>query len=345
MKLHPTIVERYLLPLEQALRHALPAAEPLLEPHYGMMRYHLGWADKHFEPVSGNSGKRLRPLLCLLVTEAAGGQVEWAMPAAVALELLHNFSLIHDAIEDNSATRRGRFTVWKLWGVPLATNVGDGLFALTNVMLGKLADLGVPHEKVVEAMRTFNAACVALTEGQFLDMSFESRDDVTLEEYHLMIRGKTAALTRVAAQLGALIAGAPPETVAHYARFGEHLGIAFQIQDDWLGVWGEEAVTGKPVGDDIRERKKNYPVVYALGQLGAMGDQRFIELFRQEQMDQVTIQAAVHILDSVDAGPRTQEAADAHLEQALAALKATGIHNQPQEWLIELSQALASRQT
>jgi len=344
MNLQP-IFDRYLPPLEQALHDALPMPGPELRPHYGMIHYHLGWVDETLAPVAGSAGKRLRPLLCLLVTEAAGGPMERAMPIAVALELLHNFSLVHDDIEDNSTTRRGRPSVWKVWGIPQATNVGDGLFALTHLALVGLADQGVPSKRTLEAIRAFDAACVALTEGQFLDMSFEERADVTLDEYLHMIRSKTAALTRVASQLGALIAGAPPETVAHYARFGEDLGMAFQIQDDWLGVWGEEDVTGKPVGDDICERKKNYPVVYALEQLAVAGDPRLANLYQQERIGETTVQKILDILDQVDAGARTLEAVRAFHEQALAGLAATGIKNQAQTWLAEMARDLASRQT
>ena len=177
------------------------------------------------------------------------------------------------------------------------------------------------------------------------DMSFEERADVTLDEYLHMIRSKTAALTRAASQLGALIAGAPPETVAHYARFGEDLGMAFQIQDDWLGVWGEEAVTGKPVGDDICERKKNYPMVYALQRLSTIGDPRLANLYRREQMDETTVQEILDILHKVGAETRTLEAAGAYHEQALAALAATGIENQPQTWLAKVAHTLASQRT
>jgi geranylgeranyl diphosphate synthase type I len=343
MDLQP-IFNRYLPLLEQALRGAISVPCPELGRHYGMMHYHLGWVDEALTPVPGDGGKRLRPLLCLLVTEATGGSTERVMPAAVALELLHNFSLVHDDIEDNSATRRGRPSVWKVWGIPQAINVGDGLFALTHLTLTQLADRGAPPARALEAMRVFTAACVALTEGQFLDMSFEARVDVTLSEYLQMIRGKTAALSRAACQLGALVAGAPPEMVAHYARFGEHLGMAFQIQDDWLGVWGEEAVTGKPVGDDIRERKKNYPVVYALEQLAKVGDLRLADLYRRNRMDEATVQAVLDVLHEVDAAAHTRQVARTYHEQALAALAATGIENQAQTWLIELARALASRQ-
>jgi geranylgeranyl diphosphate synthase type I len=266
------------------------------------------------------------------------------MPAAIALELLHNFSLVHDDIEDNSAIRRGRPAVWKVWGVPQAINVGDGLFAVTHWILGGLVDQGVPPALALEAIRAFNGACVALTEGQFLDISFEERVDVTLDEYLQMIRGKTAALISVACQLGALIAGAPSEMVAHYARFGEYLGLAFQIQDDWLGVWGKEAITGKPVGDDIRERKKNYPVVYALEHLAASGDSRLADLYQKEHINESSVREILHVLEQMDAETRTLEVAHTYHQQALEALATTGIQNQAQTWLVDLAHGLVSRQ-
>jgi geranylgeranyl diphosphate synthase type I len=344
MNLQP-IFDRYLPPLERALREALKPSRPSLEHHYGMMHYHMGWVDETFTPVNDARGKRVRPLLCLLTAEAAGGDMEQAMPAAVALELLHNFSLVHDDIEDNSATRRGRPAVWAVWGIPQAINVGDGLFAMTHVALGRLERRGVPPERALWAMRAFNTACTSLTEGQFMDMRFEERVDVTPAEYLQMIEGKTAALIGVACQMGAILGGATSKEIETYARFGKNLGLAFQIQDDWLGVWGEEAVTGKPVGDDIRERKKNYPVVYALDHLAANGDRRLRDLYRREQMDHATVRQILKILERVGAEARTLDAARAYHRQALAALDAAGVENREQQWLRELANALVSRRS
>lgn len=344
MNLQP-IFDRHLPPLEQALRQTLQTSRPDLEGHYGMMHYHMGWVDKAFNPIDTSGGKRVRPLLCLLVAEATGGNTKQAMPAAVALEMLHNFSLVHDDIEDNSTTRRGRPAVWTVWGVPQAINMGDGLFAMTHTALGQLVARGVSPERALWAMRVFNAACISLTEGQFMDMRFEERVDVTPAEYLQMIRGKTAALISVACQMGAILGGAATETVDAYARFGEYLGLAFQIQDDWLGVWGEETVTGKPVGDDIRERKKNFPVVYALDQLAASGDRRLRELYAREQMDSAAVGRILEILGQTGAEAHTLQTARAYHDQALAALDAAGVENQAQQWLRDLANALVSRRS
>ncbi|MCD6289682.1 MAG: polyprenyl synthetase family protein, partial [Anaerolineae bacterium] len=165
-----------LLPLiDRALREALAYPDPALRAHYGMMAYHLGFVDAEFRPARADAGKRIRPLLCLLVTEAVGGSVEQAMPAAVALELLHNFSLIHDDVEDGSPMRRHRPSVWKLWGVPQAVNVGDGMFSLAHLALERLSERGVAPEVVLEALRVFDEVCRLLTEGQYLDLAFEAR--------------------------------------------------------------------------------------------------------------------------------------------------------------------------
>lgn len=236
------------------------------EMFYGMIHYHMGWTDADMQPVDLNTGKRIRPALCVMACAAAGGDWEQAVPAAAAIEILHNFSLVHDDIQDASPTRRGRATLWKLWGEPQAINTGDAMFAMAHLALNRLSLRGVPAERIVRAFRRFDETCVQLTQGQYADMSFETRDDVTVDDYMAMITGKTAVLIALSAELGALIAGADDETIDHYATFGRDLGLAFQIQDDILGIWGNESQTGKSTATDIETRKKTLPVLYALAQ-------------------------------------------------------------------------------
>jgi geranylgeranyl diphosphate synthase type I len=224
----------------------------------------MGWADDQLTLIDSNGGKRIRSLLCLLVCAAAGGEWPLAVPAAAAIEILHNFSLVHDDIQDDSPTRRSRPTVWTLWGRPQAINTGDAMFALAHLALARLADLGAPPGTVIRAWRRFDETCVALTRGQYADMSFESRDGVDPDEYIAMITGKTAALLALSAELGAMIAGADDEQIEHYREFGLNLGLAFQVQDDILGIWGDEKITGKSAATDILTRKKTLPVLYAL---------------------------------------------------------------------------------
>ncbi len=231
---------------------------------YRLMRYHLGWTDAAGADAAASPGKQLRSTLLLLVAELCGGDATRAAPAAAAIELVHNFSLLHDDIEDESAERRGRPTVWTLAGVPQAINAGDGMHALARLALHRLAAAGIDPARVLDAMRELDEACVRLVEGQHLDLAFERQAHVTRAEYLAMAAGKTAALLAASAAVGAIAGGADGERVRALRAFGQHLGMAFQAIDDVLGIWGDPAVTGKPAGDDLRTRKMTLPVIAAL---------------------------------------------------------------------------------
>lgn len=331
---------RYLPLIEGALREALQTPHAHLAAHHGMMHYHLGWVDERFQPKPARGGKRLRPLLCLLACEAAGGDVHDALPAAAAIEILHNFSLVHDDIEDNSPTRRGRPAVWALWGVPQAVNVGDALFALAHRTLGRLWERDMPAERVLAAILAFDEACVALTEGQYLDMSFEERSDVTVDEYLRMIQGKTAALMGIATQLGALLAGASQEIIIHFHRFGEKLGVAFQIEDDILGIWGDEALIGKSAASDILEKKKTLPVVYALrSEVG----ERLRAIYRKPELTAEDLPSVLALLEEVEARQYAERMAEEAHRQALEALAATGLSAKALLPLREIAASLRGR--
>lgn len=250
--------------LEDEMRAVLHNAEEAVALHYGMMHYHLGWMDEQLRWQNFPSGKRLRPLLCLLACAEVGGDPAQALPAAAAIEILHNFSLVHDDIEDGDELRRHRPTVWKVWGVPQAINAGDGMFTLAFAALQRLARRGVTAEQTLQALSIFTQCCLELTEGQHLDIGFEQRMDIAVPEYLRMIQGKTAALVGASLAIGGLIGGATPAQVTALQRFGQAVGLAFQIQDDILGIWGDPAVTGKAAGNDILRRKKSLPILYAL---------------------------------------------------------------------------------
>jgi geranylgeranyl diphosphate synthase, type I len=250
--------------IEDELRDLLQSSDPFVDRHYAMLQYHMGWLDVDLQPVEQNSGKRIRPVLCLVACRACGGDPRQAVPAASGLELLHNFSLLHDDIEDNSATRRHRPTAWTVFGLPLAVNAGDAMFSVAHLAFYRLAERGVPLAQIFEALRVFDDMCLALTEGQFLDMSFEGRAAVEVPEYFRMVQGKTGALLGASAQIGALIAGAEPDVVTACRRYGRALGMAFQLQDDVLGIWGSEAVTGKSAASDILAKKMSLPVIYGM---------------------------------------------------------------------------------
>ena len=254
-------VARYRPLVEQELREVVGDSDVEL---FAWMRYHLGWEDAGGNAAPAASGKLLRSSALLLTTELTGGAVEAALPAAAAIELVHNFSLLHDDVEDGSERRRGRATLWTFASVAHAINTGDGMFTLARLAMHRLLEAGVPERRAIEAMREFDESCLRLVEGQYLDIRFEGRSEVTRGEYLAMAAGKTAAMFGAPFAIGALLGGADGVTVAAFRRFGHHLGLAFQGVDDVLGIWGDPAVTGKPAGDDLRSRKMTYPVIAAL---------------------------------------------------------------------------------
>ena len=338
--------DRYLPVIEEELRQVLSIPDQRLGPFYGMMHYHLGWTDESFKATrSQTGGKRLRPVLCLLACQAVGGEPQQALPAAAAVELIHNFSLIHDDIEDNSPTRHHRTTVWKIWGEPQAINAGDGMFSLAHLALQRLSEKGLPDDRVLAACQVFNQTCLTLTEGQYLDMSFEDRPDVDVDQDLAMIRRKTAALLSCSTWLGALLGSGDAGLATYYARFGKNLGMAFQIEDDILGIWGEEKVTGKTQADDIRQRKKSLPIVYALQQEAALpvSEQRIHKVYRREDIDEDAIKVVLGSLQALGARQYAQQMALDYHGRALAELEATGIENEGQDSLRELAALLVNR--
>lgn len=333
------LAAEYLPALEAAMKETVAEGEGKLQRHYGMMRYHLGWADEQLRPAKAPAGKRLRPLLCLLSCEACGGDWRNALPVGVALELIHNFSLVHDDIQDRSPTRRHRPTVWKLWGEALAINVGDGLLILAHLALRELTKSGIPPERVTEVYRILDEACLALIEGQFLDISFEREERVSLGEYLRMVRGKTAALMAASTRLGAFIATEDAEIVEHFRAFGENLGFAFQVQDDILGLWGDEAVTGKPVADDLRQRKKTLPIIYAMER-----EPELARLMSKPRWGEREFRSALELVNRSGAREFAQAEARRFYEQALRELEAVGRRNRASQALAELASFIVERE-
>jgi geranylgeranyl diphosphate synthase type I len=333
--------ERFLPAIDTEMRtvlHELAGMAPPDDLYYGMIHYHMGWKDESLQPMTLNSGKRIRPLLTLLVADAARGDWRQAVPAAAAIEIIHNFSLVHDDIQDASATRRGRETLWTLWGRPQAINTGDAMFAMAHLSLNRLADQNVPPAAIVRAFRRFDETCVQLTQGQFADMSFETRDEVSTDEYLAMITGKTAVLIALSAELGALVAGADDKTVAHYAAFGRDLGLAFQILDDVLGIWGDETLTGKSAASDIVTRKKSLPVLYGLAQSAALRD-----LYAQDSGNEAFVGQAVAELDRVGARDYAAELATHYSAGALGHLEAVAPADDAGQALFQLADMLLRR--
>jgi len=334
--------EYYLPVIETELRAFFDETPAALEPFYGMMGYHMGWLGETFSPVTLKSGKRLRPLLCLLTCGAAGGKTTDALPAAAALELVHNFSLVHDDIQDNSPVRRHRKTVWTIWGQPQAINVGDGLFAMAFLSLTRLKrDLSASRLNAIH--ESFAKACLLLCEGQYMDMSFEARPRVSQDEYFQMIGCKTGALLSCAAYVGALIAGGNAQSVGRYQRFGEQIGLAFQIQDDILGIWGDPKVTGKPSADDIRQCKKTLPVLYSLRREKELGEHLLSDLYGQTSIAEEDIGVVLEALERLEALDYVCNMNVFHCDKALEELEAADGEPEDRQILEELVDRLRER--
>jgi geranylgeranyl diphosphate synthase type I len=228
--------------------------------YFRMIEYQMGWSERQTTTIYG---KRVRPVLMLLLVRALGKEWETSMPAAAALELIHNYSLVHDDIEDKSEYRHGKKTIWKEWGEAQAINTGDAILSMAFQLPWLLED-DYPIEKVTGVQKCLQNNSLELTKGQFLDISFETKDSILVDEYFKMVEGKTGSLLIAAFEVGGILGDASPETRSSLGICARSLGRAYQIQDDWLGIWGDEALTGKSSKSDLLERKKTYPVIIGL---------------------------------------------------------------------------------
>ncbi len=337
-----TFISHWLPKLEQELYAQLANEEEALAGFYGMMRYHMGWVDETFQPKLTPAGKRLRPMLCLMACDEVGGVPVQALPAAAAIELLHNFSLIHDDVEDGDEIRRHRSTVWKVWGAPQAINTGDGMFSIAYRAIQSTARLGVPDRTVLTILNIFTDTNIRLTEGQYLDISFEDREVVGVDEYIRMIMGKTSALIKASVAIGASIGGASMAQFGVLGQFGHALGLAFQIQDDILGIWGDPEMTGKAAGNDILRRKKSLPLLYALnhGQTAPQLRALMADEMTPDQLPQV-----LALLEQVGAREHAEEIVRRQHETALHALEEALGERATESALYELADGLLGRRS
>ncbi|GHH65068.1 family 2 encapsulin nanocompartment cargo protein polyprenyl transferase [Streptomyces umbrinus] len=272
------ILERSRASVDPELRRVI---ETLPGPLRRIALYHFGWEHADGSPAAGNSGKAIRPALVLAAVRALGGQQEAAVRAAAAVELVHNFTLLHDDVMDRDTTRRHRPTAWAVFGDADAVLAGDSLQALAHRLLAE-----DPHPASSAAAARLASCVVELCAGQHTDTAMERRgpDDVTLDEVLAMAEAKTGALLGCACALGALYAGAGEEDVDALDAFGREAGLAFQLIDDVIGIWGDPSRTGKPAGADLMARKKSLPVVAALAS-GTPAAAELAELYRVPYRD------------------------------------------------------------
>ena len=294
--------------------------DPSTHGLYEMVRYHLA-----LDGTGANGGKRIRPLLGLLAYASIAGDHRRALPGAAAVELGHNFSLVHDDIEDGDTERRHRPTLWTLHGIPQAINTGDTLFSLSRIALHRLTDLGFPDSTVLRLMRMYDETCLALCEGQYLDIATgESSEVMAIDAYFDMIGRKTASLIAGSIEAGALLATDDEAVIARYRAFGWALGIAFQVNDDLLGIWGTEQATGK-AASDVAHKKKTLPLIYAVEHAGPEDRARLLELYARAAPTSDELDEIVRILERVGARDYTRDTARRYRDEALAELDAAGV--------------------
>lgn len=304
----PSILSRANAIVEPALRKAVGSLDRCLRTP---AEYHFGWVEPDGTPSSGG-GKGVRPALAVLGAEAVGGEAAAAVPGAVALELIHNFSLIHDDIMDGDRTRRHRRTVWDLYGVGDAIIVGDALHTLAFEVLLDQTD----PTRLAAAGRLADATS-AIIAGQAQDVALDRSDTATLASCLTMTANKTGALLAQSVAIGAVLADADPDCVASLERFGAELGLSFQAIDDVLGIWGDPEITGKPVGNDLRQRKKSIPVALGFDHHELADELRLA--FQGEMTDSVVVRLSDR-LERTGIRERVHELARTHFDAALGAL-------------------------
>jgi geranylgeranyl diphosphate synthase type I len=330
----PRWLTRHVPAIEAALRRSGQAPGLLGR----MVAFHMGWADEQGRAVHGETGKRFRPSLTLWAAEAAGGAAEEAMPAALAIEWLHNFTLIHDDIEDQDRLRHHRSTLWARWGVAQAINVGDWLFALA---FAQLLGGGAHPRRRQQAGRVLTLAIDRVIRGQMLDISAEGRPQLSPTAYMRLIGGKTGALLGASLECGALMAGASATDAARFQKAGRRLGLCFQLRDDWLGTWGNPAQTGKAADADLHRRKVGHPIVAAYAVANSAQRSELRALFHSPD---ATGTARIRALLLELGGPDLTANAAADLATAaVAALKPARLSGNALEEFSEIARYVAGR--
>jgi geranylgeranyl diphosphate synthase type I len=311
-------------------------------PIYDSLRYYMGWADVHGTLTHSPEGKRLRPTLCLLACEAVGGDPTDALPAAVAIELVHNFSLIHDDIEDGDRTRHHRPTLWVVWGEPTALVAGNNLLAISDMATQRLRDAGL--RTAIKAGHILTERYLSMMEGQYLDIAYEGRTDVTVDEYLMMIERKTGALIEGAVELGALVgAGGSGEVVEGLRAVGDDFGRIFQIRDDVLGIWGGPAL-GKPIGADITRKKNSLPVVHVLEHARG-GEQRELQrIYAGDKISANDLERVLEVMDGLGTQRWCQAQAETRWSRARKRLASLQLSSDATREFLELGEYLLVRE-
>ena len=337
----PSILYKHREEIDTVLSRVLALSDPDLQT---MLRYHVGLGDEHGNPVRAKHGKGLRPSLCMFACEAVGGPSDQAISAAVAIELIHNFSLIHDDIQDGDTERHNRPTVWAIWGRAKAIQSGNAMRTLADLCIQQTSNYPVAPATISMCSTLLTSAYLEMVEGQYLDLEFEGRTDIDATTYLNMISRKTGALIRCSLQLGALTGNADTKTVQAMEKCGRYLGAVFQIRDDYLGIWGYEEDTGKTPGNDIRRKKNSLPLVYALEQSASTEKEHLKAIYSQEELDDTDVASTLALLGNLGAAEYVQDLAQTHAINAIKAINEMELVPGAKEEFEELVEFLLNRQ-
>jgi geranylgeranyl diphosphate synthase type I len=311
-----------------------------------VLQYHLGWRNEQGEWLDNpqGQGKALRPALCLFACHALGGDWNKALPAAVTLELIHNFSLIHDDIQDGDIERRHRSTVWYLWGPGKALVSGNAMHCLAYQTAMELTGRGIPEDAALRVSQSLVESSLAMIEGQCMDLDFENSLSISQSQYLEMIRLKTGALISCSVQAGALLGSHDPSQEAAFVEYGAHLGRIFQIKDDLLGIWGDESQTGKSAGNDIRRRKKSYPIVYALEKARPADRKEMVAIYEKKSLSQGDVERVLAILEESGAQRHSQSLVESEASLGIQSLEGLPLQDWAKREAQELIDFLVNRE-
>ena len=270
---------------------------------YTTHKYFLGWIDES-GLESNSSGKSFRPSLMMLINESLGGQKNNILPLAMSIELFHNFSLIHDDIEDRDEIRRNRKTVWKIWGEPKGIISGNSMHSLASEAINLLPES--LNEKKVFLRKLINRTCLSVIEGQYLDISFEDTFEIRVENYLEMISKKTGALIETSSILGCSLEKTSIENISLFTKLGKLFGQIFQIKDDYLGIWGDQTL-GKPIGSDIIKKKKSLPILHLIQSSKERDKKTINNIFSQKIIDEKSKKIILDLMQMYDVNSYCQE--------------------------------------
>ena len=297
---HPSFLNRYQENISKNMKNAFSGHDM---PIYDHLKYFLGWTDVNGNKIKDYSGKILRSSLCLLTSDSLNGDLRTSLRAAVALEFVHNFSLIHDDIEDQDKFRRHRLSLWAIWGIPSAIVSGNALLTLGNLEIGNLTNEKLPLKMINKTQKLLTFSYLKMMEGQFLDIQYESKINISIPEYLRMIHLKTSTLLECSIILGVLTSNFNDDSLkSKFSSLGKILGNIFQIRDDVLGIWGTDD-TGKPIGSDIKKKKKSLPIIHGLTHQNSSISKKIHDFLSQEFISDSEVNHVIDILN--EAGSKT----------------------------------------